>query len=174
MEWVVGLGVRVLSMSLGFPGWWDDFVPIVQILRQRNILPVIAVGNEGPGTSRSPGNYAEVLSVGAHNRSRRIAWFSSSQRFRRENDPVVPDLVTPGVGVISAAPGGGWQSMDGTSMATPHLAGLAALLMEAHPQKRIDEIEDAIFRSCRRPPGFQPSRGNRGIPDGVKALDVLS
>ena len=63
-----GLGRRtrgegVLSMSLGLPGFHPDFLPVTQILRARGILPVFAVGNEGAGTSRSPGNYAEALSV---------------------------------------------------------------------------------------------------------------
>jgi subtilisin len=131
------------------------------------------VGNEGPGTSRSPGNYWQALSVGAVDRQLRVADFSSSQRFKRARDPVVPDLVAPGVDVVSARPGGGWQAMDGTSMATPHVAGLAALLAEAKPAARAGDIESAIFTSCRLPSGMDRARGNRGIPDGKRALDAL-
>src|SRR5262249_21353312 len=65
MDWAVGLGVRVLSMALGLRGYHPDFLPVTRILRAKGIQPVFAVGNEGPGTSRSPGNYAEALSVGA-------------------------------------------------------------------------------------------------------------
>ena len=126
MDWALSQGAQVLSMSLGFRGWWEDFIPIIQILRSQNVLPIIAVGNENAGTSRSPGNYPDVLSVGAHDKNRTVAPFSSSQRFKRDNEPIVPDLVAPGVDVISARPGGGYQSMDGSSMATPHVAGLAA------------------------------------------------
>ncbi|MFO0952995.1 MAG: S8 family serine peptidase [Isosphaeraceae bacterium] len=133
MDWAVGLGVRVLSMSLGLRGFHEDFLPLTQVLRARNVLPVFAVGNEGPGTSRSPGNYAEALSVGACDEDDLVADFSSSQEFRRTTDKVVPDLVAPGVGVISCVPGGGFAEMDGSSMATPHIAGLAALLFEAGP-----------------------------------------
>jgi subtilisin family serine protease len=172
MDWAVGRKVRVLSMSLGLRGWWDDFVVLTRILRQRGVLPVFAVGNEGPGTSRSPGNYPEALSVGAHDDDWKVADFSSSQRFRRATDPLVPDLVAPGVGVISAMPGGRWQIMDGTSMATPHVAGLAALLMEAAPDRSIDMVESAIFRSCLRR-GMNVERCNRGVPDGLRALKFL-
>jgi subtilisin family serine protease len=173
MDWAVGRRVRILSMSLGFRGWWEDFLPLTDILRDRGILPVFAVGNEGPGTSRSPGNYWQALSVGASDRRRKVAEFSSSQRFRRRRDPVVPDLVAPGVDVISAAPGGGYQMMDGTSMATPHVAGLAALLWEAKPKATAAEVEAAIFRSCQPGPGMDPERGNRGIPHGPRALAAL-
>ena len=174
LDWAVGNEVRVLSMSLGFRGWWDDFLTLTTLLRSRGILPVFAVGNEGPGTSRSPGNYTEALSVGAHDRQRRVADFSSSQQFQRKQDPLVPDLVMPGVGVISARPGGGYQSMDGSSMATPHLAGLAALLIEAFPKRGVSDIEQAILQSCKRPAAMAEDRGNRGIPDAQRALELLA
>jgi subtilisin len=163
----------ILSMSLGFRGWLDDFLLITDALRARNILPVFAVGNEGPGTSRSPGNYHQALSVGAVDRGLVVAWFSSSQRLARRLDPIVPDLVAPGVGVVSARPGGGWISMDGSSMATPHVAGLAALLLQARPEATADQLEQAIFASCRRPPGMWEQRAGRGVPDAPRALAAL-
>jgi subtilisin family serine protease len=174
MDWAVGRGVRVLSMSLGFPGMWGDFRPLTAVLRKRNILPVFAVGNEGPGTSRSPGNYGITLSVGANDAGRRVAWFSSSQRFKRKTDPLVPDLVAPGVNVVSARPGRGYQAMDGTSMATPHIAGLAALLIEAKRGTDVAELERAILASCKRSAHMAPGRANRGMPDAVRALKELT
>src|SRR6185295_3404953 len=102
-------------------------------------------------------------SVGAINKDRIIAPFSSSQRFARKVDAIVPDIVAPGVDIISAKPGGGFQSMDGTSMATPHVAGLAALLFEAKPGATIDEVEKAIYSSCTLG-SISPERGNRGFP----------
>ncbi len=174
MDWALTQGVSVLSMSLGLPGLLEEFLPITQILRARNVLPVMAVGNEGPGRSRSPGNYAEALSVGAINDQSLIAQFSSSQRFKRKVEPIVPDLAAPGVNVISARPGGGFQTMDGTSMATPHIAGLAALLFEAKPTASIDDVERAIFNSCKLGRGMSKDRGNRGIPDAVRAFKELT
>ena len=173
MDWAVTQKVRLLSMSLGLRGFVDSFLALTQILRAKNILPVFAAGNEGPGTSRSPGNYAEALSVGAHDDHGKVASFSSSQRFARVNDPLVPDLVGPGVDVISAKPGGGFQIMSGTSMATPHLAGLAALLFEAKPSATANEVESAIFKSCKLG-SINPNRGNRGFPDGPSAFTALT
>jgi subtilisin family serine protease len=172
MDWSVSQGVRILSMSLGLPGWLEDFIPIMSLLRGRGVLPIFAAGNEGPGTSRSPGNYSDCLSIGAHDRGRTVAAFSSSQRFSRQLDPVVPDLVAPGVDIWSARRGGGYHAMSGTSMATPHVAGLAALLMEAKPDRTIDDIERAILESCD-PKGLPAERAGRGAPNAVRALGLL-
>jgi len=173
LDWALGHQAKVLSMSLGLPGWWEDFVPIIRILRARGVLPVIATGNEGPGTSRSPGNYSQALSVGAVTKDLAVADFSSSQEFNRTADPIVPDLVAPGVDIISAVPGNRYKRMSGTSMATPHVAGLAALLFEAKPGATIDEVERAIVQSCVRPAGMLRERGGHGVPNAPRALAAL-
>ncbi len=174
LDWAIENKPGVLSMSLGFPGIVNDFIDIFGVLRQHDILPCIAVGNEGPATSRSPGNYTDVVSVGACDINNQVADFSSSQRFDRPENPLVPDLLAPGVNVISAKPGGAFQAMDGTSMATPHTAGLSALLREAAPNRTAAEIEDAIYQSCKLPAGIPADRGNRGIPDAVAAFKLLT
>jgi subtilisin family serine protease len=173
MDWIVEKGARILSMSLGFPGYVDDFETVIQALRENGVLPVIAVGNEGPGTSRSPGNYDSVIGVGAFDRADGVADFSSSQVFRRKQDPTVPDLVAPGVDVLSCVPGGQYKEMDGTSMATPHIAGLAALLLQAKPSATVDELERAVIASCVRPATMPVDRANRGVPDATAALQAL-
>jgi subtilisin len=173
LEWALDQQVKVLSMSLGFPGWEPSFIPIIQTLRQSGVLPVIAVGNEGPGTSRSPGNYVESLSVGACDQTGAVADFSGSQLFQRTQDPLVPDLIGPGVEVISAKPGGGFQSMDGTSMATPHIAGLAALLWSGKPNATVDQIEQAVFKSCGPVPLGAAGRTERGLPNAPRAYSLL-
>ena len=173
MDWTLGLGVRVLSLSLGFRGYWPDFLAITRILRRKRVLPVFAVGNETPapaarrGTTRRRSRWARA--------TRRAAWPTSRRASASiaSCDPIVPDLVAPGVDVVSAKPGGGWQSMDGTSMATPHIAGLAALLLEAKPKATVKKLEAAIFASCARPKGMSPERGGLGIPSGLAALEAL-
>lgn len=170
MDWALGQQCRILSMSLGLRGFVNDFLTLTQLLRQKGVLPVFAVGNEGPGTSRSPGNYDETLSVGAMAKNERVANFSSSQRFARWS---VPDIVAPGVDILSAMPGGGYQTMSGSSMATPHIAGLAALLFEAVPSASVDQIEQAIFTSCTQLPSDPIDRQNHGVPDATLALKFL-
>jgi subtilisin family serine protease len=173
MDWALGQGVRVLSLSFGFRGRWEKLRTLTRICRERGVLPVFAVGNEGPGTSCSPGNCGEALSVGACDRARRVPYFSSSERLHRRRDGLVPDLIAPGVDVISARPGRGYQSMDGTSVAAPHVAGLAALLLEAAPDCTVARLERAILDSCTRPRTMSRQRANRGLPRARRALEVL-
>jgi subtilisin family serine protease len=78
-----------------------------------------------------PAAYPDVLSVGAVDRESRVAPFSS--RGPAPDGSVKPDLVAPGVNVLSAKPGGGYSADSGTSMATPHVAGVVALMWSANP-----------------------------------------
>ncbi|SEB76431.1 Subtilase family protein [Rhizobiales bacterium GAS188] len=82
MDWMVEQGCHILSMSLGLRGYTPAFQTVIDSLRAAGVLPVIAVGNEGPLTSRSPGNYANVVSIGAA----RI----KSQAFRAARPSIVP------------------------------------------------------------------------------------
>jgi len=174
MEWMLEQNVRVLSMSLGWRGYDPSFLVVTRRLRQQGVLPVFAIGNEGVGTSRSPGNYPETLSVGAIDRSRHVAPFSGSVRFNRDRDPIQPDVVAPGVNIVSAKPGGGYQSMDGTSMATPHVAGVAALLWQARPEATVDQIELAIRQTCAKLEDEDPLRYGDGLVNPLAALAALT
>ena len=174
MEWLLENNVKILSMSLGWRGYDPSFLVIARRLRQQGMLPIFAIGNEGVGTSRSPGNYPETLSVGAIGRDRKVAAFSASVRFNRDRDPQQPDVVAPGVGIISAKPGGGYQSMDGTSMATPHVAGVAALLWQAKPDATADQIELVIRQTCAKLEGENPQRYGDGLIDPLAALAALT
>lgn len=173
LDWLVGNRVRIVSLSLGYPGYDPVFLELIRRLLRRNILPVFAIGNEGPNTSRSPGNYPGTLAVGASDESKRTAEFSGSHQFKRKRDPNKPNVVAPGVDVISAAPGGGYQTMDGTSMATPHAAGVAALLLEARPQATARQLMDALKKSAEPLTGEPPLRHGAGLIGPARALELL-
>jgi subtilisin len=173
MNWVVGTGVQILNMSLGVRRYDPSFEAITAILRAQGVLPIIAIGNEGPGTSRSPGNYVDVISVGASAVNGSIWPRSSSEKFPPQQNRIVPSLVAPGVDIISARRGGQYLPLSGSSMAAPHIAGLAALLLESAPGASIAQVEQAILRSCSRGPNMTEDRSNRGLPDGVTALQAL-
>ena len=76
----------MLNLSLGWPNYVDSFLSIVDALRANECLPVIASGNEGEGSTRSPGNYVQALSVGAAGPSSRVPDFSGSEIMVRDVD----------------------------------------------------------------------------------------
>ncbi|WDZ85588.1 S8 family serine peptidase [Micromonospora cathayae] len=107
--------------------------PAATAFEAAGVFVVAAAGNTGPSCASiddPPAMYPEVFTVGAVDRSRRVTDFSS-------RGPVPgggkPDLVAPGAAVRSAMPGGGYSLLDGTSMATPQVAGVVALMWSANP-----------------------------------------
>src|SRR4051812_46990068 len=116
------------------PDCYNDFLADVQAWRAAGIFPVFASGNEGPGESTilSPGNYAESYAVGATDPDDLVADFSGQGPSQCDGE-IKPDIAAPGVGVVSALPGDFWYELDGTSMATPHVTGAAAVLLSIDP-----------------------------------------
>lgn len=121
---------------------------------QAGIMPVVATGNDGPecSTANAPGDVEFVLTVGATDM--RDSLIDMSSRGPTWNGTVKPDVVAPGYLIRSAFPDGDavdvYAEMDGTSMATPHVAGVAALLRQAFPQASYDQIKQAITESASK------------------------
>jgi len=140
-------GADVISMSLGGPSETatpeeDPFYPVMEEAIRSDVIPVVAAGNEGPGenTIGTPGAMPQVLTVGAIDPiTGEVAEFSS--RGPTNWGDVKPDVVSYGVNVDSAAVGmcdnagdgvpSRYSPLSGTSMATPHVAGLVALMRES-------------------------------------------
>lgn len=136
-SWVLGAG----------PSCDLTFQPDVQALRAAGIVPVFAAGNFGPNasTSASPANYPESLSVGAVDGSDTVwAYTSAGPSTCGGRDRVFPDLVAPGVSVLSADRYDGYTYLTGTSIAAPHVAGALALLLGAHPGQAAATQEAAL------------------------------
>lgn len=173
LNWLVGQGASIVSLSLGVKIFDQTMAALMTVLRLRDVLPVVAIGNDGPLNTRTPGNLKESLSVGATDETDQIWFNSSSQQFAETPKRIVPTLIAPGAGVWSCAPNGTMKKLSGTSMATPHVAGLAALLKQHRPEAKWAQIEKAIIASCKRPAGISTLRGNKGIPDAVVAKSNL-
>ncbi|MFJ7200498.1 MULTISPECIES: S8 family serine peptidase [unclassified Streptomyces] len=157
MEWAVEQGADVISMSLGSPGDSAD-EPSTQALNRLSAtsksLFVVAAGNDGPGKSTlgSPGAADAALTVGAVDKSEVLADFSS--RGPRSYDRgIKPDVTAPGVGIVAARAAGTamgtvvddkYTSANGTSMATPHVAGAAAILAQRHPDWQGERLKSAL------------------------------
>jgi len=108
----------------------------VQAWRDSGIFPAVAIGNNGAagcGSANVPGAYPESFGVGAVNINDNIAGFSSRGPARFFGAIVKPDVSAPGVNVRSSVPFNSYTTMSGTSMATPHVSGVVALVWSALP-----------------------------------------
>jgi subtilisin family serine protease len=134
-------GADLTSNSWGCPpeeGCDGLTLPIaINHLHDAGQLFVVSAGNEGPqcGTVDSPAIAEDALTVGAVDPSGRIASFSSrGPALLDDSGRIKPDVAAPGVNVLSSRPGGDYGVASGTSMAGPHVAGLAALMWSANPE----------------------------------------
>jgi subtilisin family serine protease len=146
IDWAIEQGVDAINMSLGgltltadIPNTYTE--AIIKALRL-GIPVVAAIGNEGGQPTGAPGNDLFAFAIGATDHTDTVAGFSGgrTQIIRESNflPPEVlplpyqkPELCAPGVAVMSSIPGGDWAAFNGTSMATPHVAGAMALLLSA-------------------------------------------
>ena len=123
-------------------------------LRDAGIFVVVSTGNDGPdcSTVSAPLSlYDSVFSVGAIDRNGNIAFFSSRGPVTVDGSRrIKPDIVAPGVGILSSLPGGTYGSNSGTSMAGPHVAGAVALLWSAEPRLMgdIDRTEQLLIETA--------------------------
>ncbi|WP_345512084.1 S8 family serine peptidase [Streptomyces yanii] len=185
MDWAVGQGADIVNMSLGAavsaPGG-DVLSEAVDALSDSSeTLFVIAAGNSGPGASTlgSPGIADSALTVGAVDKSDVLASFSSRGP-RLGDNAVKPDITAPGVGIVAARAKGTamgtpvdehYTSANGTSMATPHVAGAAAVLAQRHPDWTGRRIKDALTAHARTSAAHSPFQQGYGRVDIPAALD---
>ena len=123
LDWAIQNGMQVVNMSLGTPTYIASFEDAVKKVNAAGITQVAAAGNNGPddNTVTYPAKFAEVIAVTATNDTDTIASWSS-----RGSEV---DLAAPGVSIYSTYKGSTYKTLDGTSMASPHVAGTAALVL---------------------------------------------
>ncbi|MDP8223891.1 MAG: S8 family serine peptidase [Candidatus Lernaella stagnicola] len=167
--------------NMPFGGCKDDFWAAIDTAEAAGVVVVFAAGNEGPfaRTLRSPADRIEtdfnVFSVGAlRQNGQRIVGFSSRGPSRCDRATIKPEVVAVGEEVRSSIPGGEYSSMDGTSMASPHVTGAMCLLRQAYPDATVDELKMALYYSAvdMGDPGEDNDYG-MGRIDLVAAYDFL-
>jgi subtilisin family serine protease len=155
IDQAVADGMNVINLSLGEPEVEPSRDIVVQALDNAaaaGVVPVIAAGNDfdnaGHGSVGSPANAPDAIAVAASSEgdggpADEIASFSSSGP-----TPISlllkPDVTAPGENILSSIPHASWDVWDGTSMATPHVAGAAALLMQRHPTWTVEQVKSAL------------------------------
>ncbi|MEY7849733.1 S8 family serine peptidase [Natrarchaeobius sp. A-rgal3] len=186
MEWALEEDADVVSMSFGATGRHHQLIDPVRNAEEAGVVVIAAIGNEGAETSGSPANVYDSISVGAVGPDGTVASFSGGERLQRaewETSPetwpetyVTPDVVAPGVAIESAVPGGGYERLPGTSMATPHVAGTVALMLEAEPDATPSDVSRILAGAARKPadtPTGKDARYGYGIVDANAAVTQL-
>ena len=170
----------VLNMSLGFPstlfgtGASADFMQrlgvmhfLIQMMANIDVLTVCAIGNSGPGHFGFPGGFPETVGVGAVDFDHQVADFSGSAPVG-QSPPVKPDLVGYGVDVHSALERNRegkslYDRLCGTSMASPYVAGIAALFRSRSPGLSASDVRDELSRAASVLPNEPSDRVGAGL-----------
>jgi thermitase len=140
ITWAADKGVKVLSMSLG-GGTSTTLQNAVKYAAGKDVLIVAAAGNDGNATLNYPAAYPEVVSVAATDRNDQHASFSNA------NDDV--EIAAPGVDVVSSynSSDTSYTTLSGTSMATPHVAGVAAVIRGKNPTFTAEQARSKLDAS---------------------------
>ncbi|MFI6638812.1 S8 family serine peptidase [Streptomyces sp. NPDC050504] len=175
MQWAVDSGAKIVNMSLGSldsPG--TDTLEAAVARLSGKALFVIAAGNDGNGktTLNSPGSAPAALTVGSVDKQDNLA--SDSSVGPTADGGAKPDLTAPGVEITAArttqAEGGSggedYVSMSGTSMATPHAAASAAMLLQQHPTWTGQQLKAALIGSAK------PNPALNGLQQGAGRIDL--
>ncbi|WP_339149098.1 MULTISPECIES: S8 family serine peptidase [unclassified Sutcliffiella] len=180
MEWAAQ-NADVVNMSLGSSVGSDGTDPMAAavntLTEEYGTLFVIAAGNAGAeGSVGSPGAADAALTIGAVDKNDQLAWFSSKGP-RLGDMALKPDLSAPGVGIMAArsqysSGTGSYKSLNGTSMATPHVAGAVAILLQQNPEATPQELKETLMNTAKKLPNYQPYHIGTGRIDIVKALNT--
>ncbi|WP_240654115.1 S8 family serine peptidase [Streptomyces sp. AcE210] len=176
MDWAANtVHAKVVNMSLGGPA--DETDPAIALINdlsaRTGTLFVVAAGNDGENGVASVGAPAianSALAVGAVDSDDKLAFFSSRGP-RPSDNAVKPDITAPGVSIVAAKLGGGFTAKSGTSMATPHVAGSAALVAQAHPDWTGGQIKSALMESAEPADGRSPYQQGTGRVDAGRAAE---
>jgi serine protease len=161
-------GAKVISMSLGGGGYLGTTDDVYKSAYNDNdTLIIAAAGNGGNSAHLYPASYDSVMSVAAIDSNKDRASFS------QYNDKV--QIAAPGVGVKSTVPNNEYKLFSGTSMATPHVAGVAALVWSHFPQCTNHQIRGVLMKSAEKLSAANCDNGfGFGLVDAKAAYDLLS
>jgi subtilisin family serine protease len=183
MQWAVDQGADVVNMSLGSnrPSDGTDLVSqtLNELTDSSGTLFVVAAGNTGSRASiGSPGAADRALTVGSVTKDDKLSQFSS-QGPRVGDHGLKPEIAAPGSDIIAARAAGTipelsaderYTTLSGTSMASPHVAGAAAILAGQHPDWTGTQIKDALVGSAKRLPGVATEAQGAGRLDVARAV----
>lgn len=159
-------GADIINMSLGNYTFSTAFNDAIQYAHRNGVVVIAAAGNDASAKAHYPSGYTNVISVGSTDRDNQISTFSNYG-----NDQ---DIVAPGRGIYSTLKNGSFGSMSGTSMASPVVAGVAALVKANEPNLTNTEIAGRLYATAKDlgNPGKDVLYGN-GLVDAAAALMIM-
>lgn len=165
IRYAAQLGAQIINLSLG-GDLSNRIASAIEYATSLGSLIIAAAGNESASTPSFPAQFsassAGVLSVGAYDSNNRIADFSNAVG---STDAVQIDA--PGVRILGTYLGGGYATLSGTSMAAPHVAGVAALTLSANPDLTSHELRDLLSRGTYGRTTGSDSIGNASTLNSV-------
>ncbi|WP_106410143.1 S8 family serine peptidase [Pseudofrankia saprophytica] len=194
LDYCIQQKIDIVNLSLGADAGSIFVSRKIEEARQAGVACIVAAGNVADQPVRFPGSLPTVFTVAALGKADTFPADSNHAEavigqptldgyFPARFSCVGPeiDAVAPGVAIVSSVPGGGYAALDGTSMAAPHVTGLAGLILAhradfrrpfVNPAERVQRLFDVLMACCRPLPEFGPGRAGAGLPDATQALGL--
>ncbi|WP_254864312.1 S8 family serine peptidase [Halovivax gelatinilyticus] len=175
-QFAVDTDSDVINLSLGGP-ITGSYVDVVYNSMDAGTLVVSSIGNDGEGTSGSPGAPYDSIASGATNENLQVTSFSGGTLLQEGDfggnwmshwpagSFITPDVAAPGAAVVSAQPGGGYQQMSGTSMSSPHKAGVATAILSTNDALDPWDVQDIMMDTAWKPDFWDPNSAMHYNPD---------
>lgn len=193
IQWAVENDADVVTMSLGAKGYYNaqGIIQVIRDAQSSGTMVIASIGNDGVGTSGTPGNIYNVTSVGAVGSSERPYFASSGEEINTSEDwgldapedwpnkYIVPSVSAPGVSVKSSTPNNRYSRLSGTSMSAPHIAGSVSLILSATNEEfNSRTVRMAIEDTAYKPEdsyneSVRDTRYGSGIIDVYAATEIL-
>ena len=171
IEYAVKQGIKVINCSFGSDAKSSSLKDAVDYAKSKGALLVVAAGNDSEDIDKTPiypASYSEsnILTVAATTDTDELASFSNF-------GTSAVDVASPGDEIFSTYLGGGYKVLDGTSMASPYVAGVAALLRKQEPDASYGDLRNAIRHNVDNPPALAGKVADSGRLNAAKALVAI-
>lgn len=172
IRYAIDNGAKITNNSWGGSQYSQTLKDAITAAQNAGVLFVAAAGNNGVNSDASPSypasyNNSNIISVAATDNRDGLASFSNY-------GSTTVDLGAPGVGILSTLPGNTYGSYNGTSVASPHVAGVAALIKSANPSLDSAQIKSRILQSVDKVSSLQGKTATGGRLDAARALGLKS
>ncbi|MBM7624929.1 S8 family peptidase [Sporohalobacter salinus] len=165
LQWAIENNIQILNMSFGVDKENETLREAISKTYEAGITMVAASGNDGIATINFPARYSEVIAVGAINKDKNLADFS--------NYGSNLDVVAPGVNIESTWKNGQFNKLNGTSMSTPHVSGIAALILSRFKNMTPSKVKQAIKKGATPLESIDSNKQGAGLVNTAKTIELL-